>query len=189
MRLLSLLAISALASCTQFPRPAPPGFIPPPVQKYVFGRMVAMENGVLTQQKGSAGLAQVQVAELEKGLRVALDVKLSHIAVGKLGIHLHSVGRCDGPDFVSAGPHWNPAGHQHGKDNPMGSHAGDLRNIEVLVGAHSSGELFEIPGYKLSDLMDSDGAAIVIHEKADDYKTDPSGNSGKRIACGVLEWP
>lgn len=110
-------------------------------------------------------------------------------AAGTFGMHLHAVGKCEAPDFTSAGPHWNPDMKQHGHDNPMGAHDGDLPN--VVAGADMK-ITFE---YKLKDivltgpngLLDADGGALVIHEKADDYKTDPSGNSGKRIICGVFK--
>lgn len=105
---------------------------------------------------------------------------------GTHGVHLHAVGRCDGPDFQSAGSHWNPAMKQHGRDNPQGAHAGDLPNL--VIGADGRGMVrFIVPQASLSGLLDADGAAVVIHANADDYRTDPSGNSGGRIACGVIE--
>jgi Cu-Zn family superoxide dismutase len=110
-------------------------------------------------------------------------------AAGTFGMHIHAVGKCEGPAFTSAGAHWNPADKQHGFENPMGSHGGDLPN--VVAGADRKIAL----EYKMSDftlegadgIIDADGAAFVIHEKADDYRTDPSGDSGKRIICGVLK--
>jgi Cu-Zn family superoxide dismutase len=104
-------------------------------------------------------------------------------------MHLHAVGKCEGPDFTTAGPHWNPDMKQHGRDNPMGAHHGDLPN--VTAGADRKITLeFKLPDFVISGpagLLDADGGALVIHEKADDYKTDPSGNSGKRIICGVFK--
>ena len=117
-----------------------------------------------------------------------LSVTARGVAQGSYGIHLHAVGKCDAPDFTTAGPHWNPSQKQHGFDNPMGTHAGDIRNLVVIVGGAGAMEVklagaqFEGP----SGLFDADGVALVIHEKADDYKTDPSGNSGKRLICGVF---
>lgn len=108
---------------------------------------------------------------------------------GTYGAHVHSTGRCDAPGFESAGAHWNPTNHQHGKDNPVGMHKGDLPNL--VIGSNGRG-LMEVtlPNASLAGsvnpLMDADGAALVIHASADDYRTDPSGNSGSRIACGVL---
>jgi Cu-Zn family superoxide dismutase len=108
---------------------------------------------------------------------------------GTHGIHLHAVGRCEAP-FTSAGGHWNPTGRQHGFENPMGPHAGDMRNL--VVGADSTaavnvtaanGTLRE----GATPLLDADGAAVVVHAGPDDYRTDPAGNSGARIACGVVQ--
>lgn len=122
----------------------------------------------------------------------SLRVRVEAVAMsaGAYGAHLHAVGRCDAPGFETAGPHWNPTGEMHGKDNPRGMHKGDLPNL--LVGTDGRGSFeYTIPNAGLSGmlpnrLIDGDGAAVVIHEKADDFRTDPSGNSGGRIACGVL---
>lgn len=109
---------------------------------------------------------------------------------GLYGVHLHQTGRCDAPDFASAGPHWNPAGRQHGRLNPQGPHLGDLPNLEVR--ANGAGRVsFDVPvpagtAAEVNPLLDADGTAVVIHATADDERTDPSGNSGARIACGVL---
>lgn len=123
------------------------------------------------------------ISEAGGGLKV--HVMAEGIAPGVHGVHLHTVGKCDGPDFQTAGGHWNPTSHEHGRDNPKGAHQGDLPNI--TVGADGKGMIdFTVAGGKLATLMDADGAAVVIHATADDYKTDPSGNSGGRIACGVI---
>jgi Cu-Zn family superoxide dismutase len=112
---------------------------------------------------------------------------LSGLPAGVHGIHVHTTGRCE-PPFESAGAHWNPASRMHGTLNPQGPHLGDMPNVTVS----SSGSVtlsVTTPGGTLrgtDGLMDSDGAAVVIHAQADDYRTDPSGNSGVRIACGVV---
>ena len=116
---------------------------------------------------------------------VTLRVDAAALPHGVHGIHVHAVGRCDPPDFASAGPHWNPAGKQHGFNNPAGRHAGDLYNVTVAANG-VLGEAVTIPGASMASLVDADGAALVIHAAADDYTTDPSGNSGARIACAVL---
>lgn len=113
-----------------------------------------------------------------------LEVHASAVAPGEHGVHVHSVGRCDAPAFESAGDHLNPAGAQHGLDNPAGPHMGDLPNL--TVGADSSGHLMASATLADSSVFDADGSAVVIHADADDQRTDPSGNSGDRIACGVL---
>jgi Cu-Zn family superoxide dismutase len=116
---------------------------------------------------------------------VTLRVDASGLPHGVHGIHVHAVGRCDPPDFAGAGPHWNPAGKQHGFNNPAGHHAGDLYNVTVAANG-VVGEAVTVPGASMASLIDADGAALVIHAAADDYVTDPSGNSGARIACAVL---
>lgn len=104
---------------------------------------------------------------------------------GEHGIHIHSVGKCEGPAFESAGPHWNPDGKQHGSENPAGPHKGDLGN--VMIGADGAlGQVLTVSGATLAELRDSDGSALVIHAQPDDNMTDPSGNSGDRIACAVI---
>jgi superoxide dismutase, Cu-Zn family len=113
-----------------------------------------------------------------------LEVAATGMTPGTYGIHLHAVGKCDGPDFTSAGPHWNPAAKQHGFDNPMGSHAGDFRNL--VVKADGVGSFNAKLSGSFAEAIGADGMALVIHEKPDDYKTDPSGNSGKRLVCGVF---
>ena len=114
---------------------------------------------------------------------------------GSLALHIHEVGRCDPPDFASAGAHWNPTGKQHGHDNPAGWHLGDLGNYEVLDGGLSfstsspdSRLVAEAPG-DAPVVLDADGAAVILHAGPDDEKTDPSGNSGARIACAVIPPP
>jgi Cu-Zn family superoxide dismutase len=120
------------------------------------------------------------------GLRVR--VRITGAPAGERGIHIHAIGKCDPPGFQSAGGHWNPGGRQHGRDNPQGVHQGDLPNI--IVKPSGKGSLsFTVPAAALTGeaaLLDADGAALVIHEKADDYRTDPTGNSGGRVICGVF---
>jgi Cu-Zn family superoxide dismutase len=120
---------------------------------------------------------------------VEVRVQAAGLPAGHYGVHVHAVGRCDGPAFATAGPHWNPTARQHGSLNPAGHHLGDLPNLDVDESGHGRLE-FAITGASLSGaggIFDADGAALVIHAAADDYRTDPSGNSGARIACGVLK--
>jgi Cu-Zn family superoxide dismutase len=119
----------------------------------------------------------------------ALTLNVSGLAPGLHGAHLHTTGACDGPAFTSAGAHLNPHGKLHGSENPQGSHMGDLPNITAGPDGRAgftaplSGSTTELEAF----LFDADGTAIVIHASPDDYRTDPSGNSGGRIACGVLQ--
>ena len=118
---------------------------------------------------------------------VLVSGSLSGLGSGTHGIHVHETGRCD-PPFTSAGGHFNPDAKQHGFRNPKGPHAGDIPNVSV-PGTGSVRFDILIPLVTLSGqraLLDADGAALVIHEAADDYVTDPAGNSGARIACGVI---
>lgn len=123
---------------------------------------------------------------------VTFRIDASGLPHGIHGVHVHSVGRCDGPDFASAGPHWNPTARRHGINNPAGPHAGDMPNVEVAANGVlgqtvtlPNASLFAPPGAP-GALIDADGAALVIHAAADDYMTDPSGNSGARIVCAVI---
>ena len=121
--------------------------------------------------------------------RLTINLEAEELPPGTYGAHLHAIGRCEPPGFESAGPHWNPTEREHGGRNPQGQHLGDLPNL--LVGADGQGSFeFTIGGATLSGgprgLLDRDGAALVIHAAPDDYRTDPSGNSGTRIACGAF---
>lgn len=121
------------------------------------------------------------------GDRMRLSVDAMGLTPGARGFHIHEVGRCDAPDFTSAKGHWNPTSRQHGRDNAAGAHHGDMPNL--LIGADGRGSVaVDVPG-SIAQLLDADGASVIIHADADDYRTDPSGNSGARIACGVLTAP
>lgn len=106
---------------------------------------------------------------------------------GEHGIHLHTTGKCEGPAFTTAGGHLNPDGKQHGLQNPQGAHQGDLPNI--VVGADGKGHATFTAHTTEAAIFDADGTALVVHAAPDDGKTDPSGNSGARILCGVIEKP
>jgi Cu-Zn family superoxide dismutase len=113
---------------------------------------------------------------------VPLTIRVHDLPPGDHGMHLHAVGKCEGPKFESAGAHWNPAGRQHGHDNPQGPHAGDIGNLPVDANGNGRAE------YLLANGSGDhpQGLSLVIHADRDDDKTDPSGNSGERIACAVL---
>jgi len=132
-------------------------------------------------------MGMAMVTQVGSDLRVTIDGV--NLPAGTRAAHVHSVGTCTAPTFDSAGPHWNPTDAQHGRDNPQGAHKGDMPNMDV--GAEGRGSLdYVIQGATLTGsdgaLLDADGAAVVIHANADDYRTDPTGNAGGRIACGVL---
>jgi len=140
---------------------------------------------IVNAQGQKIGTATIRQAD--GGIRI--DVQVSQLSPGTHGIHVHTVGKCEGPAFTSAGGHLNPTSKKHGKDNPEGPHAGDLLNIQVQASGDGKASLLD-PNVTLDDgpnsLFHEGGTSIVIHEKTDDYKTDPAGNSGARIACGVI---
>lgn len=149
------------------------------------GGKQVMASIVSPSQPGAKGVASLSA--VDGGVK--LKVHVEGFAAGERGIHIHMVGKCDGPNFETAGSHWNPTQRMHGFENPKGQHMGDLPNI--LINGAGTGDLeYIIKGAQLSGasgaLMDADGAAIVIHAARDDMKTDPSGSSGGRVACGVF---
>lgn len=116
---------------------------------------------------------------------LTLSLRAEGLPPGDHGVHVHMVGKCEGPKFESAGAHLNPGNKQHGLENAQGQHVGDMPNL--TVGADGRGTLtYALKGGSIDALLDGDGSAIVVHAKADDQKTDPSGDSGDRIACGVF---
>jgi Cu-Zn family superoxide dismutase len=132
------------------------------------------------QQVGTAKLTAA-----DGGTQISVEV--AGLTPGKHGFHVHAAGKCDPPDFKTAGPHYNPTGKKHGHDSAEGAHAGDLPNLDV--GEDGKGATtFTAKGLKLGELLASkDGGALVIHADPDDGKTDPAGNAGARVACGVIE--
>jgi len=135
------------------------------------------------EKVGNATLTQVQGG----GVRISLAA--SHLPPGQHALHIHAVGKCDPPDFKSAGPHFNPDNKKHGSQNPEGHHAGDLNNFDV--GADGTAKVDMLTkdvtvGEGGNSLFHPEGTALVIHASPDDYKTDPAGNAGARIACGVI---
>jgi Cu-Zn family superoxide dismutase len=142
---------------------------------------------IINSEGKNIGAAQL----IQKKDKVFLHLEAEKLTPGKHGIHFHEVGKCDTPDFKTAGAHFNPLSKQHGFNNPQGYHSGDLPNIEVgadgkVIADLSSADVTLLPG-KANSLLKEGGTAIVIHEKEDDYVTDPSGNSSNRIACGVIK--
>jgi Cu-Zn family superoxide dismutase len=139
--------------------------------------------------KDAQGKPVGSIALWQQGPGVGLQLHLHGLPSGEHAIHFHQNSKCDAPDFKSAGPHFNPETKKHGFDNPDGHHAGDMHNFTVDAKGKADVKLDD-KDVTLGDgphsLFSNGGTAIIIHAKADDYKTDPSGNSGDRIACGAI---
>ena len=148
---------------------------------------VARAEAIMYNTSGGA----IGTAQLWQDGNGVVNVEISSITLpaGTHGIHFHDVGKCEGPAFTTAGGHYNPMGMEHGLQNPKGPHAGDNPNIVIPAGgvgnvSFTTERVSLTPGTR--SLLDADGTALVVHASADDQVTNPSGNSGARIACGVV---
>lgn len=145
-------------------------------------------RAILKNAKGATVGTALLVAERAGGVSVMLQVH--DLPPGKHAFHVHAAGKCDPPDFQSAGPHFNPTGKKHGAKNPAGHHLGDLPNVEVSAAGKGEAKVL-VKDVGLAEgptsLLGPQGTALVVHEKPDDEMTDPAGNAGARIACGVIE--
>jgi len=182
-----LVAVAAaLVACSQPvvvnpPTPSPTSSAPAQPRRATPG---GTASAVLHDLVG-VRVGTVSFMDTYSGLLVVGDI--AGLGLGAHAIHLHAVGRCVSP-FTSAGAHFNPLGKKHGFKNADGPHLGDMPNIDTPAAGRLHFE-FLVPGVTLrgeNALLDGDGASIVIHSSRDDYATDPAGNSGSRIACGVI---
>ncbi len=143
---------------------------------------------VTLQNAQGKSVGTATLSKASKGVKIKLNVH--DLSPGQHAIHVHQTANCEPPAFTSAGGHFNPEGKHHGLENPAGPHAGDLPNFTVDAKGTSKATIVA-PNLTLSDGPDSvftgGGTALVIHAKADDMKSDPAGNSGDRIACGVIK--
>lgn len=179
-------AVVGLAGCTRpivpMPSPSPAAPAAPPAARQPLPPSTATAT-VLDLAGRRAGT----VTFTDSYAGVLISGTLFGLGLGAHGLHVHEVGRCE-PPFTSAGEHFNPQHRQHGFLNPRGPHLGDLPNVYLPAAGQLRFE-FLLPGVTLrgaNGLLDADGASIVVHSERDDHTTDPSGDSGGRIACGVI---
>jgi superoxide dismutase, Cu-Zn family len=175
-RLLALpVALLGLAGCTA-------GGVTPSAQSSATVTTGPTASALMRDASGNT-LGRLTIAQTGSGLTVSGT--LTGVPAGTHGIHVHAVGQCDAPGFTTAGGHWNPTANAHGFENPRGPHHGDMRNVVADASGRVDVSTSTAAG-GAGGLFDADGSAIVIHAAADDYRTDPAGNSGARIACGVV---
>jgi len=147
-----------------------------------------LSAGAPLQDKEGRQVGVATLVETPDGVRISVSV--NRLPPGPKGLHIHAVGLCQPPEFTSAGAHFNPGEKKHGRLNPEGAHAGDLPNLVVAANGNGrvdfTSKLVTLRAGAPNSLLGEKGTAVVVHAAADDERTDPTGNSGARIACGVI---
>ena len=170
-----LLLVGGLAACGG-QTPGPGGQpLPSPVATAELQDTAGKRIGIATFTRADSG--------------AFLAVSVAGLAPGEHGMHIHGSGDCTPPGFTTAGPHFNPTAKQHGLESPAGPHGGDLPNLRVEADGSADTSLRIGPGLLAggdASILGPRGTALVIHARPDDQRTDPSGNSGDRVACGVI---
>ncbi len=158
---------------------------------YVTAQQTTQQSDMTVELKNGAGesVGAVTIQPVANGKHVRLKLALTNLAPGMHAIHFHEMAKCEGPTFETAGAHFNPTTKMHGLKNPKGPHAGDMNNFTVKPDGTANGTIVNqhvTLAAGANSLFTNGGTALVIHAQPDDQKTDPSGNSGDRIACGVI---
>jgi Cu-Zn family superoxide dismutase len=153
--------------------------------------LFAASKPVTVALKDAKGMSvgTATISEPKAGAGVTIKLNLKGLTPGDHALHIHQMAKCEAPGFTTAGPHFNPAKKHHGLENPEGPHAGDMPNFKVAAKGTAKTTISD-PRVTLGDgdnsVFAGGGTALVIHAKADDLKSDPAGNAGDRIACGVI---